>query len=180
MKATGVVRRMDNLGRIVIPKEIRRTLRIREGDPLEIFTGTEGEIIFKKYSPIGDISEFAKNYTDSLSKTTGNTVCITDKDVVVSVAGQGKKSLESKNISKELCEAIERRETIVANAGDKRYISITDGNDEFSSEIISTIICEGDAIGAVIILSKAPHVVDDVNLKLASSAAVMLGKHMEN
>lgn len=92
MKATGIVRRIDDLGRVVIPKEIRRTLRIREGDPLEIFTDREGEIILKKYSPIGELGTLAKIYAESLSQTLGCTVCITDTDQVVAASGSGKKN----------------------------------------------------------------------------------------
>ena len=91
MKATGVVRRIDDLGRVVIPKEIRRTLRIKEGDPLEIFTDKEGEVILKKYSPIGELSEFAAEYAETLTKTTGHIACITDKDTVIAVSGASKK-----------------------------------------------------------------------------------------
>ena len=89
MKATGIVRRIDDLGRVVIPKEIRRTLRIREGDPLEIFTDREGEIILKKYSPIGELSAFARQYADSLAQTAGCLVCICDMDQIVAAAGSG-------------------------------------------------------------------------------------------
>ena len=81
LKATGVVRRIDDLGRVVIPKEIRKTLRIKEGDPLEIFTDKEGEVILKKYSPIGELSEFATGYAETLARTTGHIACITDKAV---------------------------------------------------------------------------------------------------
>ena len=91
MKATGIVRRIDDLGRVVVPKEIRRTLRIREGDPLEIFTDREGQVILKKYSPIGELSEFATGYAETLSKTTGHIACITDKDTVIAVSGGPKK-----------------------------------------------------------------------------------------
>jgi AbrB family transcriptional regulator (stage V sporulation protein T) len=94
MKATGVVRRIDDLGRVVIPKEIRKTLRIKEGDPLEIFTDREGQVILKKYSPIGELSEFAAGYAETLSKTTGHIACITDKDSVIAVSGGSKKELE--------------------------------------------------------------------------------------
>ena len=83
MKATGIVRRIDDLGRVVIPKEIRRTLRIRECDPLEIFTDRKGEIILKKYSPIGELSTFAKQYAESLAQTLGYLVCVTDMDQVI-------------------------------------------------------------------------------------------------
>ena len=182
MKATGVVRKMDNLGRIVIPKEIRRTLRIREGDPLEIFTGNEGEIVFKKYSPISDISIFAKQYAKSLAKTTGKTVCITDKDTVVSVSGSGRRELDAKPISKQLEELIEKRENIIAAKGDKNFVNITkEGNEPFTYQVINIIICEGDAIGAVVILTKEQgQNMGELEMKLAGSAAGFLGKQIEN
>ena len=91
MKATGIVRRIDDLGRVVIPKEIRKTLRIREGDPLEIFTDKDGEVILKKYSPIGELSEFAVQYAETLAKTSGHVACITDKDSVIAVSGAPKR-----------------------------------------------------------------------------------------
>jgi len=114
VKATGVVRRIDDLGRIVIPKEIRKTLRIREGDPLEIFTDKEGEIILKKYSPIGELSEFATQYAETLAKTTGHIACITDKDTIIAVAGAPKKEYLEKSISSEIERLIEDRVTWTA------------------------------------------------------------------
>jgi len=111
MKATGVVRRIDDLGRVVIPKEIRKTLRIKEGDPLEIFTDREGQVILKKYSPIGELSEFASGYAETLSKTTGHIACITDKDTIIAVSGGLKKDLLEQGISKELEEVIENTVT---------------------------------------------------------------------
>ena len=101
MKATGVVRRIDDLGRIVIPKEIRRTLRLKEGDPIEIFTNSNSEVILKKYSPIGELSEFATGYAETISKTTGHIACITDKDTVIAVSGVLKKEFLEQNLSKE-------------------------------------------------------------------------------
>ena len=106
MKATGIVRRIDDLGRVVVPKEIRRTLRIREGDPLEIFTDREGEIILKKYSPIGELSLFSQQYADSLAQTSGHIVCITDRDQVIAISGGSKKDFLGKEISKQLDNAI--------------------------------------------------------------------------
>ena len=106
MKATGIVRRIDDLGRIVIPKEIRRTLHIRETDPMEIFTDAEGQIILKKYSPIGDISTFAGKYAESLSDATGMTVCITDREQVIAASGDDKKNLMNKPVTKELNQAM--------------------------------------------------------------------------
>ena len=122
MKATGVVRRIDDLGRIVIPKEIRKTLRIKEGDPLEIFTDKEGEVILKKYSPIGELSEFATGYAETLSKTTGHIACITDKDTVIAVSGGSKKEFLEQDLSKELEQLMEDKE--VYTSQDNNEISI--------------------------------------------------------
>ena len=116
MKATGIVRRIDDLGRIVIPKEIRRTLRIREGDPLEIFTDREGKVILKKYSPIGELGTLAGIYADSLSKTLDCTVCITDTDQVIAAAGNGKKELQEMLLSAELAEVFQERKTVLKRA----------------------------------------------------------------
>ena len=110
MKATGVVRRIDDLGRVVIPKEIRKTLRIKEGDPLEIFTDKEGEVILKKYSPIGELSEFAAGYAETLAKTTGHIACITDKDTVIAVSGTSKKEFYEQGISEELEKIMDEKE----------------------------------------------------------------------
>ena len=109
MKATGIVRRIDDLGRVVIPKEIRRTLRIKEGTPLEIFTDREGEIILKKYSPIGELNIFAKEYAEALAQSSGMVACITDHDQVVAAAGQGSREYVGKPISKALEETISER-----------------------------------------------------------------------
>ena len=181
MKATGIVRRIDDLGRIVVPKEIRRTLRIREGDPLEIFTDREGEIILKKYSPIGELSQFAGEYAESLSQTTGYLVVITDCDHVVAVSGAGRKDFESKPISKQLEEAISARKSFLAKKEDANFIKITlDDAGEFASQAVSTIICEGDAIGAVILCSRDEKgKLTEAEGKLAAAAAGFLGRQME-
>ena len=109
MKATGIVRRIDDLGRVVIPKEIRRTLRIREGDPLEIYTEKDGEVIFKKYSPMGELSSYAAEICESLYKSTGGTVAVCDRDSMIAVSGGGKKELLEKPVSKALEEIMENR-----------------------------------------------------------------------
>lgn len=181
MKATGIVRRIDDLGRVVVPKEIRRTLRIREGDPLEIFTDREGEIILKKYSPIGELSQFAKQYAESLAQTTGQIVAITDKDQFIAAAGPTKKDLLSKSISRELEDVINERESVIASNNDKNFIRITNEDEsEFVYQVISPIISEGDAIGSVIILTKDPKVkYGEMEIKLASTAAAFLGRQME-
>ena len=102
MKATGIVRRIDDLGRVVIPKEIRRTLRIREGDPLEIFTDREGEVILKKYSPIGELGDFAAEYAESLHNTSGHIICVADRDSIIAVSGASIKEFLEKQLSGEL------------------------------------------------------------------------------
>ncbi len=181
MKATGIVRRIDDLGRVVVPKEIRRTLRIREGDPLEIFTDREGEIILKKYSPIGELGQFAKQYADALAQTTGHIVVITDKDQFIAVAGTTKKDLLTKSISHDLEEAINERETVVASKDEKNYIHIMNDDDsEFAYQAVIPIISEGDAIGSVIFLTKETKTkFGDLEIKLAATAANFLGRQME-
>ena len=181
MKATGIVRRIDELGRIVVPKEIRRTLRIREGDPLEIFTDKDGEIILKKYSPIGELSIFAQEYVDATAQILGCPVCVTDRDQIIAVSGMPKKELIGKPLHKELEEAINDREAIMAKKGEKKYIRITGENDDiYEGQIVQTIICEGDAIGSVIILNKdEKNPLTETERKAAIIAANFLGKQME-
>lgn len=177
----GIVRRIDDLGRIVVPKEIRRTLRIREGDPLEIFTDREGEIILKKYSPIGELSQFAGEYAESLAQTTGHLVLITDCDHVVTASGTGKKEYEGKPISKQLEDAISERKNFLASRNDAEFVKVTlDDAGEFGQQALSTIICEGDAIGAVILYEKDEKSrMTETESKLAIAAAGFLGKQME-
>ncbi len=174
MKATGIVRRIDDLGRVVIPKEIRRTLRIREGDPLEIFTDREGGVILKKYSPIGDLSEFSKGYTDSLQQTIGNIVMICDKDTIISISGATKKEYLEKKISYDLEKIIEERKTVYFG-DDNKAVSIYDDEDideKYSAQVISPIIAEGDTVGAVIIVSKeGGKKFNELEMKLAETAS---------
>ena len=181
MKATGIVRRIDDLGRVVIPKEIRRTLRIREGDPLEIFTGREGEVILKKYSPIGELATFAKQYAESLSQTLGETVCITDNDQIIAAAGTGRKDLQDKMIRKEFENALQRRECILAGKEESFYLNIADGAEEYGAEeLIYPIICQGDVIGSVVLLKKESRKkIGEAEQKVLLSAAIFLGKQME-
>ena len=181
MKATGIVRRIDDLGRVVIPKEIRRTLRIRESDPLEIFTDREGEIILKKYSPIGEMGDFARQYAEVLAQTTGNIICITDRDQVIAVAGGAKKDIFMKAISQQLEKLIDERNSVIASRDEKKFVPIISGENEFQSQVISPIISEGDAIGSVIITTKENKAkFGEVEQKLSNSAAGFLGKQMEN
>lgn len=181
MKATGIVRRIDDLGRVVVPKEIRRTLRIREGDPLEIFTDREGEIILKKYSPIGELSIFAKQYAEAMAQTTGQVVAIADRDQFIAVAGSGKKDLLAKSVSRELEHLMTERETLVAQKSDKSFVAISYDEEEYISQVIVPIICEGDVIGAVLILSReAGKRPGEMELKIAQTAASFLGRQMES
>ena len=183
MKATGVVRRIDDLGRVVIPKEIRRTLRIKEGDPLEIFTDKEGEVILKKYSPIGELSEFAAEYAETLTKTTGHIACITDKDTVIAVSGVSKKEWLEQGISQELEEILDNKVKYVSKENNDMAVPITQNekNDKiYKAQVIYPIISDGDAIGSVILLSKDDKTkMSEVEQKVAQSAANFLGKQME-
>lgn len=184
MKATGIVRRIDDLGRVVIPKEIRRTLRIREGDPLEIFTDREGGIILKKYSPIGELSDFAKEYAEALQQSIGHSVIICDRDTIISVAGITKKEYLEKRVSEEVERILAERKTVLHNSKDGgKGFPITSDEDDgsaYSAQVISPIIAEGDAIGAVIIMSKDSAVtMGDLEKKLSETAASFLGKQME-
>ena len=181
MKATGIVRRIDDLGRVVIPKEIRRTLRIREGDSLEIFTDRQGEIILKKYSPIGELSNFAKDYAESLASTLGTTICITDHDQVIAAAGYGKKELQDKYISKKMESVIADREQIVAYQGEKKFVPVTDETqNDFCGQIINPVICEGDVLGAVVLLEKQDKKkLGETEQKVVTCASNFLGRQME-
>ena len=180
MKATGIVRRIDDLGRVVIPKEIRRTLRIREGDPLEIFTDREGEIILKKYSPIGELGTFAKEYAETLSQTSGHITCIVDKDQIIAVSGGSKKEFMDKSISSDLEKAINGRNSLSANRSDSAFVPILEEDDPstYSNQYIAPIISEGDVLGAVVFLSPDKKM-GEVESKLATSAANFLGRQME-
>ena len=179
MKATGIVRRIDDLGRVVIPKEIRKTLKIKEGTPLEIFTDREGQIILKKYSPIGELNNFAEEYAEALVQTTGLTACITDRDVVVAAAGS--RELDGKEISTELDEVISGREARLINGTDREDVSVILGHkDSFTGKMIQPILCASDAIGSVILLGKSDkNVLGEKERALVKTAASFLGRQME-
>ena len=163
MKATGIVRRIDDLGRVVIPKEIRRTMRIREGDPLEIYTENDGEVIFKKYSPIGELSPFAGQYAEVLYHAAGVPVLICDRDHCVASAGIPKKEALDRRVSTQLEEIMEARRTHVTKAGDQRRF-----------------LAAGDVTGAVILMMPENGAIPgDTELKLIQVAASFLGKQME-
>ena len=177
MKATGIVRRIDDLGRVVIPKEIRRTMRIREGDPLEIYTNSGGEVIFKKYSPIGELSVFASQYADAISRSSKAGVIICDREHCVAAAGVSKKDTIEARITKEVEEITENRKTYIALNGEVR--KALEGLD---NEILVAcpIISAGDISGTVILLKNEQiSTPSDSDIKLCEVAAVFLGKQME-
>ncbi|WP_027086684.1 stage V sporulation protein T [Cohnella panacarvi] len=179
MKATGIVRRIDDLGRVVIPKEIRRTLRIREGDPLEIFVDRDGEVILKKYSPIGELGDFAKEYAESLSESTGHIALISDRDTVIAVAGAAKKEYLDKPIGAMLESCMENRKiTLESNAGIHELMR--DNNETIGSFVAAPIVAGGDPIGTVVLLSKDESVnVGEMESKMVETAAGFLAKQME-
>ena len=183
MKATGVVRRIDDLGRVVIPKEIRKTLRIKEGDPLEIFTEKDGGIILRKYSPIGELTEFATGYAETLSKTTGHIAFITDKDTVIAVSGGSKKEYLEQSVSDELEQLMEDKEVYTSKENSDVSIPITQNDNKekkYNSQVVYPIISNGDTIGSVILLSKESNIkMNEVEKKVAQSAATFLGSQME-
>ncbi|MBR0350954.1 MAG: stage V sporulation protein T [Clostridia bacterium] len=183
MKATGVVRRIDDLGRVVIPKEIRKTLRIKEGDPLEIFTDREGQVILKKYSPIGELSEFAIGYAETLSKTTGHIACITDKDTIIAVSGGSKKEFLEQDVSQELEQLMEDKEVYTSNENKDLAMPITKNDNQsrrYNSQVVYPIVSNGDTIGTVILLAKDANTkMTDTERKIAQSAATFLGSQME-
>lgn len=179
MKATGIVRRIDDLGRVVIPKEIRRTLRIREGDPLEIFVDRDGEVILKKYSPIGELGDFAKEYAESLYESTGHVTMISDRDTIITVAGGSKKEYLDKQVGQLVESCMENRKTIV-ETGSGSYEISKDHDETLSSFVIAPIISGGDPIGTVILYNKDESVkMSQMEVKMAETAAGFLGKQME-
>ena len=183
MKATGIVRRIDDLGRVVIPKEIRRTMRIREGDPLEIYTDREGEVIFKKYSPIGELNSFASQYAETLHKTCELSVIITDRDTVIACAGVPKKEYAEKRISADLEKISENRGMYQYKSGDRKLSAIDDAGGGHFISCAMPIISEGDVIGSVVSLLPETENGESRNTetksKLVRSAAFFLGSQME-
>ena len=178
MKATGIVRRIDDLGRVVIPKEIRRTMRIREGDPLEIYTDADGEVIFKKYSPIGELSSITAQYADVLFRGTGLPVIVTDRDSVIAAAGMSKKEVLDRRVSRSLETVMEKREN---------YVCVIDGERmkpveglEREAAVAFPIIGGGDVSGALVMLMhENGSCPTQTETKLAQIAASFLGKQME-
>lgn len=181
MKATGIVRRIDDLGRIVIPKEIRRTLRIREGDPLEIYTDANGEVIFKKYSPVGEMSQFAAQYAEVLYKATSMPTLISDRDHIVAAAGVPKKEFLERRITQSLEDLIESRNNFSIFSSKDKTFQPVEGITK-TAGLVFPIIASGDVTGSVIMLSSDETKNEsniESNTKLAQTAATFLGKQME-
>ena len=179
MKATGIVRRIDDLGRVVIPKEIRRTMRIREGDPLEIFTDSDGEVVFKKYSPVGELAPFAVQYADVMARACGLPVLICDRDHVIAAAGVSKSDYQDQRISAQMEELMEARQTHTARAGERGRLRPVEGLDRYAGVMVP-ILAAGDVTGAVcLMLPESGAVPGEGEVKLTQIAAGFLGKQME-
>ena len=180
MKATGIVRRIDDLGRVVIPKEIRRTLRIRDGDPLEIYTERDGEVIFKKYSPMGDLSDFAGQLCDAIGKNTGHIAAVSDRDSIIALCGAPKRELMEKANSQELEHIMAERRLYKYRPGDTR-LPAAQGVDKYALGVAAPIISQGDLMGCVMFLMEdGEPSFGDTEQKLCQTVAGFLGQQMEN
>ncbi|MBO4848410.1 MAG: stage V sporulation protein T [Clostridia bacterium] len=184
MKATGIVRRIDELGRVVIPKEIRRTLRIREGDPLEIFVDREGGVILRKYSPIGELGDFAKEYAESIHQSVGHIAAICDRDTVIAVSGAGKRELMDRPVNEAIEQLMHDRTRVCASAKageDLLPVTADDDGGRYTAQIVIPIISAGDPIGAVLLLSREEGAeFGQAEIKVCETAAGFMGKQMEN
>ena len=176
MKATGIVRRIDDLGRVVIPKEIRRTMRIREGDPLEIFTDREGGVIFKKYSPVADVATYAADVCASLHSVAGLFCAVCDSDSVIAFSGSGKKDVLDRRISEDLGQLLENRKPYLSDSGE---IALT--AEKISPAICAAapIISNGDLLGGIVFLQSSDKKATDSEQKLLSAAAMFISKQLE-
>ena len=178
MKATGIVRRIDDLGRVVIPKEIRRTLRLREGDPLEIFTDRDGGVVFKKYSQLGDLSDCSGHLCDTLSRVAGLPAVITDRDFCIAAGGLPRRELAERRISFAVEQLMEARRSIRPDSGS---IPLLESDGTYRVLAAAPVLSEGDVLGCVLFVSAdAAAQAGDTELKLAQAAAGFLGKHMES
>jgi AbrB family transcriptional regulator (stage V sporulation protein T) len=179
MKATGIVRRIDDLGRVVIPKEIRRTMRIREGDPLEIYTDKDGEVIFKKYSLMGGLGDFAAQICETMNKTTGLTALVTDRDSVIAVAGAPRRDWIEKPISAELENLMEGRQVYQWMEGEGK-LTVTEAGGRYHIAIAAPILSEGDVMGCILfVIPEGEAALGETEYKLAQTVAGFLGRHME-
>ena len=180
MKATGIVRRIDDLGRVVIPKEIRRTMRIREGDPLEIYTDKDGGVIFRKYSLMEGLADFAGMLCDSLNRSTGRLAVITDRDCCIALSGAPRRELMEKTVSGDLEQLMEDRKIYQYKSGMAPLPLLGDGESRYFLDTVAPVLSEGDVLGCVLFAAPAEQLGSgEVEYKLAQSIAAFLGKHME-
>ncbi len=180
MKATGIVRRVDDLGRIVIPKEIRRTLKIREGDPLEIYTEKDGGVIFRKYSPMGDLQDFASQICESIGESTGRIAAVCDRDAIIALAGAPKRELIDKPNSQELEKLMESRKSYRYSLGEAR-LRAAEGLDKYHLGVAAPIVSQGDLMGCVMLLiNETADPLPESDQKLAQTVAGFLGKQLES
>jgi len=176
IKATGIVRRIDNLGRVVIPKELRKSLRLRENEPLEIFTDVNGEVVLKKYSPVGELGRFAQEYADALNQSLGHTACITDRDIIIAVSGPDKKAL----LNRQLAPAIESTMSERKMMAYSQPLALTvNEEDLYGSTVMSPIIAGGDIIGSVILTNKDNVEMGQLEQKMCETAAGFLARQLE-
>ena len=182
MKATGIVRRIDDLGRIVIPKEIRRTLRIRMGDPLEIYTSPEGEVVFRKYSVLGEMSENAAQVAEIMQRLAGCGVLIFDRDHVIAVAGTQKKEFSERRASQEMESLMESRHPYYAAERDSAHLRPAAELNRTAFAALP-VLTSGDVTGAVVFLDgpepEGKTVPSDLQRSLISAAAQFLGRQLE-
>ena len=176
MKATGVVRRIDELGRIVIPKEIRKTLRIHEGENVEIYIDDKENIVLRKYSVMKKLGDFAQSFTDSIYSFLKHNIIITDTDHVIAVSGDLKKEYLNSDISDTLLNSIQRREKILEKH--EKSLKIKPDEEIECTYVMNSILCHGDAVGLVIILSQTEKITE-IEEKIAQIAAQFLSKYLE-
>ena len=180
MKATGIVRRVDDLGRIVIPKEIRRTLKIREGDPLEIYTEKDGGVIFRKYSPMGDLQDFAAQICESIGANTGRIAAVSDRDAIIALSGAPKRELMDKPNSAELDRLMEQRKNYRYVSGEAK-LRATESSDKYHLGVAAPILSQGDLMGCVMLLmGESSEAMQEADQRLAQTVAGFLGKQMES
>ncbi len=177
MKATGIVRRIDDLGRVVIPKEIRRTMRIREGEPLEIYTTAENEVIFKKYSPLGEIVTIAAGYAEVIQKVTGVPAIVCDRDHVVAVSGLPKKELLERRISSSLDDMLNQRKTYV-KTNEEKNLNPIEGTGYYAL-ICQSVIVDGDVVGAIMLVSEDPDAqLEENQVKLTEVCTMLMVRQL--
>ena len=180
MKATGIVRRVDSLGRVVIPKEIRATLRIKEGSPLEIYTEKDGGVTFRKYSPLGDLQDFAGQICDSIRRNTGCIAAVSDRDSIIALAGASRRELQDKPNSPELERLMEERKHYRYSPGETK-VKPTEQTDKYHLGVASPILCQGDLLGCVMmLLDENADPLQESDQRLAQTVAEFLGKQMES